>query len=156
MTELSHFLTIGEVAARSGVATSALRFYEEQGLISSERTSGNQRRYRRAVLRRVAVIRAAQAIGVSLREIRSALEKLPDGRTPNKADWASLSRGWRDQLQERIEVLEKLKENLTGCIGCGCLSLRTCWLFNRGDEVASRVDGSFLMGRPEARRPSSK
>ena len=156
MTELSYFLTIGEVAARSGVATSALRFYEEQGLISSERTSGNQRRYRRAVLRRVAVIRAAQAIGVSLREIRSALEKLPDGRTPNKADWASLSRGWRDQLEDRIEVLEKLKENLTGCIGCGCLSLRTCWLFNRDDEVASRVDGSLLMGRPEARRPSSK
>ena len=106
MTELSHFLTIGEVAARSGVATSALRFYEEQGLISSERTSGNQRRYRRAVLRRVAVIRAAQAIGVSLREIRSALDALPDGRTPNKADWASLS---------RIEVLEKL-EGSAGCL----------------------------------------
>ncbi|MCE2448291.1 MAG: redox-sensitive transcriptional activator SoxR [Candidatus Latescibacteria bacterium] len=98
-----------------------MRFYEEQGLIPSERTSGNQRRYRRAVLRRVAVIRAAQAIGVSLREIRSALDALPDGRTPNKADWASLSRGWKDQLEERIEVLEKLKENLTGCIGCGCL-----------------------------------
>ena len=156
MTELSHFLTIGEVAARSGVATSALRFYEEQGLISSERTSGNQRRYRRAVLRRVAVIRAAQAIGVSLREIRSALEKLPDGRTPNKTDWASLSRGWRDQLEERIEVLEKLKEGLTGCIGCGCLSLRSCWLFNQGDEIASRVDGSLLMGKPEARHPSSR
>ena len=156
MTELSHFLTIGEVAARSGVATSALRFYEEQGLISSERTSGNQRRYRRAVLRRVAVIRAAQAIGVSLREIRSALDALPDGRTPNKADWASLSRSWRDQLEERIEMLEKLKENLTGCIGCGCLSLRSCSLFNRNDEIVSRVDGSLLMGRPEARRPSSR
>ena len=112
MTELSQFLTIGEVAARSGVATSALRFYEEQGLIASERTSGNQRRYRRAVLRRVAVIRAAQAIGVSLREIRSALDALPDGRTPNKADWASLSRGWRDQLEERIEMLEEVEREL--------------------------------------------
>ncbi|MDE2703935.1 MAG: MerR family DNA-binding protein, partial [Gemmatimonadota bacterium] len=81
---------------------------------------------------------------------------LPDGRTPNKADWASLSRSWRDQLAERIEVLEKLKENLTGCIGCGCLSLRLCSLFNEGDEIASRVDGSLLMGRPEARHPSSR
>ena len=106
-----------------------------RGLISSERTSGNQRRYRRAVLRRVAVIRAAQAIGVSLGEIRSALDALPDGRTPNKADWASLFAGvGRNQLEERIEMLEKLKENLTGCIGCGCLSLRTCRLFNRDDE----------------------
>ena len=148
MKPSSHTLTIGEVAARSGVATSALRFYEEKGLISSERTSGNQRRYRQAVLRRIAVIRAAQTIGVSLREVRSALEKLPDGRTPNKSDWTRLSRGWRDQLEERIEALEKLKGNLTGCIGCGCLSLRSCSLFNRDDEMASRVDGSSLMGSP--------
>ena len=155
MAELSESLTIGEVAARSGVATSALRFYEEEGLISSERTGGNQRRYPRAVLRRVAVIRAAQRIGVSLREIRTALDGLPSGRTPNKAEWAKLSRGWRDQLQERIEALERLKESLTGCIGCGCLSLRTCKLFNREDEMASRIDGSLLMGKPAARDPSS-
>ena len=155
MAELAESLTIGEVAARSGVATSALRFYEEEGLITSERTRGNQRRYRRAVLRRVAVIRAAQMIGVPLRDIRSALDGLPRGRTPNKAEWARLSRGWRDQLEERIETLEKLKESLTGCIGCGCLSLRSCSLFNRDDEMASRVDGSSLMGRPAPRRPSS-
>ena len=146
MPPLLPTLTIGEVAARSGVATSALRFYEAEGLIASERTGGNQRRYRQAVLRRVAVIRAAQRIGVPLREIRSALDTLPDGRTPNKADWARLSRAWRDQLEERIETLERLKENLTGCIGCGCLSLRSCSLFNRDDEMASRVDGSSLMG----------
>ncbi len=154
MAELPESLTIGEVAARSGVATSALRFYEEEGLISSERTRGNQRRYPRAVLRRVAVIRAAQRVGVSLREIRSALDGLPSGRTPNKAEWARLSRGWRDQLEERIETLERLKQSLTGCIGCGCLSLRSCSLFNREDQMASRVDGSSLMGKP-ARRPSS-
>ena len=155
MAELAETLTIGEVAARSGVATSALRFYEEEGLISSERTGGNQRRYPRAVLRRVAVIRAAQTVGVSLREIRSALDGLPSGRTPNKAEWSRLSRSWRDQLEERIEALEKLKESLTGCIGCGCLSLQTCKLFNRQDEMASRVDGSSLMGKPAAGHPSS-
>ncbi len=155
MAELAESLTIGEVAARSGVATSALRFYEEEGLISSERTRGNQRRYPRAVLRRVAVIRAAQTIGVPLRDIRSALDGLPSGRTPNKAEWARLSRGWRDQLEERIETLERLRQSLTGCIGCGCLSLRSCSLFNRDDEMASRVDGSSLMGRPAPRRPSS-
>ncbi len=155
MAGLSESLTIGEVAARSGVATSALRFYEEEGLISSERTGGNQRRYPRAVLRRVAVIRAAQRIGVSLREIRTALDRLPSGRTPNKAEWAKLSRRWRDQLEERIEALERLKESLTGCIGCGCLSLRSCSLFNREDEMASRVDGSSLMGKPAPRGPSS-
>ena len=155
MPELSESLTIGEVAARSGVATSALRFYEEEGLISSERTRGNQRRYPRAVLRRVAVIRAAQRVGVSLREIRSALDGLPSGRPPNKAEWARLSRGWRDQLEERIETLERLRQSLTGCIGCGCLSLRSCSLFNREDQMASRVDGSSLMGRPAARRPST-
>ena len=152
MAELSESLTIGEAAARSGVAASALRYYEEEGLISSERTGGNQRRYPRAVLRRVAVIRAAQRVGVSLREIRSAMDGLPSGRTPNKAEWAKLSRGWRDRLEERIETLERLKESLTVCIGCGCLSLRTCSLFNREDEMASRVDGSALMGRPAARR----
>ena len=150
MAPLSGTLTIGEVAARSGVATSALRFYEEEGLICSERTSGNQRRYQRPVLRRVAVIRAAQTLGLPLKEIRSALDRLPDGRTPNKEDWASLSRSWRNQLEERIEALEKLKEDLTGCIGCGCLSLRTCSLFNQGDEAVGRVDGSSLMGDPPA------
>ena len=107
------------------------------------------------MLRRVAVIRAAQAVGVSLREIRAALDGLPGGRAPNKAEWAKLSRGWRDQLEERIETLERLKESLTGCIGCGCLSLRTCSLFNREDQMASRIDGSLLMGKPAPRRPSS-
>ena len=97
--------------------------------------------------RGVAVIRAAQTVGVSLREIRSALDGLPSGRTPNKAEWARLSLGWRDQLEERIETLERLRQSLTGCIGCGCLSLRTCKLFNREDQLASRIDASLLMGR---------
>ena len=120
MSALPDELSVGQLAARSGVATSALRFYEEQGLISSARTAGNQRRYPRAVLRRLAVIRAAQALGLPLADIRSALDALPDRRTPTKQDWERLSRSWRSRLEERIAYLERLRDDLPGCIGCGC------------------------------------
>ena len=134
-------LTIGELAARSGVAASALRFYEEKGLISSVRTGGNQRRYERSQLRRVAFVRVAQQLGVSLAEIRNALQDLPEGRTPTKADWAHLSTRWRAQLDERIRMLEKLRDDLTGCIGCGCLSLQACRLYNPEDSLAGAGSG---------------
>jgi MerR family redox-sensitive transcriptional activator SoxR len=130
-------LTIGELAARSGVAPSALRYYERLGLIRARRTSGNQRRYERAELRRVAFIRIAQQVGVSLDEIRTALAELPDSRTPTRADWERLSRRWRRRLEEQIALLERLRDNLTGCIGCGCLSLRTCRLYNPQDQLAA-------------------
>ncbi len=134
-------LTIGELSARSGVATSALRFYEQQGLISSVRTGGNQRRYERSELRRVSFIRIAQQVGVSLERVRAALAELPEGRTPTKADWEKLSRQWRAELEERIGMLERLRDNLTGCIGCGCLSLKSCALYNPGDELAREGTG---------------
>ncbi|HET9758330.1 MAG TPA: redox-sensitive transcriptional activator SoxR [Nocardioidaceae bacterium] len=138
-------LTIGELAERSGVATSALRYYEAQGLIESERTSGNQRRFRRATLRRVAFIRSAQRVGLTLDEISDALATLPEGRTPTKADWARLSKGWRPRLDAQIERLERLRDKLDGCIGCGCLSLRTCALSNPEDEVAPRGPGAVFL-----------
>ncbi len=140
-------LTIGQLAARSGVATSALRFYEDLGLISSARTDGNQRRFDAGQLRRVAVIRVAKELGIPLAEIGDALSALPDGRTPLKADWAHLSRSWRDRLERRIEELERLRDDLTGCIGCGCLSLKTCAILNPGDRASSKGPGPrFLMG----------
>ena len=138
-------LTIGELAERSGVATSALRYYEAQGLIESERTSGNQRRFRRATLRRVAFIRSAQRVGLTLDEISDALATLPEGRTPTKADWARLSKGWRPRLDAQIERLERLRDKLDGCIGCGCLSLRMCALSNPEDEVAPRGPGAVFL-----------
>ena len=146
-------LTIGQLAERSGVATSALRYYESRGLISSERTTGNQRRYRQAMLRRVAFIRSAQRVGLTLEEVEEALSTLPDGRTPTKADWARLSRGWRPRIEEQIERLERLRDKLDGCIGCGCLSLRTCALNNPDDEVAPRGPGAvFLEPGEDGRR----
>src|SRR3954447_2839580 len=117
-------LSIGEVAARSGVAASALRFYEDAGLVQAERSDGGQRRYERDVLRRVAFIRVAQRVGLSLDEVRSALGTLPDERTPTAKDWARLSRAWRPRLDEQIAVLTSLRDQLSSCIGCGCLSLR--------------------------------
>ena len=138
-------LTVGEVAHRSGFATSALRFYEREGLIDSGRTSGGQRRYARSVLRRLAFIRAARNIRLSLDEVRAALETLPGGRTPTKADWARLSRGWRPRIDAQIERLERLRDKLDGCIGCGCLSLRTCALQNADDEVAPRGPGAVYL-----------
>ena len=140
-------LSIGAVAARAGVATSALRFYEDQGLITSERASSGHRQYHADVLRRVAFIQAAQHVGLSLGEIREALATLPDNRTPNRKDWALLSRGWRSRLDEEIHWLERLRDDLDGCIGCGCLSLSVCSLYNPGDRVAVRGAGPrILMG----------
>lgn len=138
-------LTIGELAARSGVAPSGLRFYEQRGLIAATRTDGNQRRYSRGMLRRVAFILAAQHVGASLDEIKSALAALPTDRTPTAADWARLSAGWRGRLDERIADLERLRDKLTSCIGCGCLSLRRCRLFNPDDRVAERGPGPRLL-----------
>ena len=138
-------LTIGQLADRSGVSTSAIRFYESKALLSSERTSGNQRRYERATLRRVAFIRTAQQIGLSLDEIAEAMATLPRGRTPTKADWHRLSRQWRPRLDEQIERIERLRDKLDGCIGCGCLSLRTCALNNPDDQAALRGPGAVYL-----------
>lgn len=135
-------LSIGEVAERAGVAASALRFYEKEGLIAAERTDGNQRRFHRDVLRRVAFIRAAQRVGLTIDDIRDALSSLPEARTPTAADWARLSRGWRPVLDARIGELVRLRDRLDSCIGCGCLSLRTCKLSNPDDWVASQGPGA--------------
>jgi MerR family redox-sensitive transcriptional activator SoxR len=134
-------LTIGELSARSGVATSALRYYEKLGLIRAGRSGGNQRRYERSELRRVAFIRIAAQVGVPLEEIGAALAELPDRRTPTKADWARLSAHWQRRLDERIQLMQRLRDKLTGCIGCGCLSLRTCALSNAGDWLATKGSG---------------
>lgn len=140
-------LTIGEVAERSGVATSALRFYETKGLIQSERTDGNQRRYPRAVLRRVALIRAGQEVGLSLAELAQALDRLPHDKTPTKADWERLSRSWRSRLDGQIAELVALRDELTDCIGCGCLSLKSCAIFNPGDAASNLGTGPrYLLG----------
>ena len=147
MPALPNSLSIGDLADRSGVRTSALRFYESRGLISSQRTSGNQRRYARETLRRVAVIRAAQILGLSLEEIERALSQLPDARTPNRRDWERLSGTWRGLLDDRIEELVALRDKLSGCIGCGCLSLDSCSLFNPDDRAAGRGAGArYLVG----------
>lgn len=134
-------LTIGAVAERTGVAPSALRYYEAEGLISSTRTDGNQRRYHRDVLRRVSFIRVAQRVGLSLEEIHEALASLPESRTPTHEDWARLSAAWRPRLDEQIALIERLRDRLDGCIGCGCLSLSTCRLANPGDRAASYGPG---------------
>jgi len=140
-------LTIGQVSARSGVATSALRFYEEIGLIQSHRTDGNQRRYERSILRTVSVIKAAQEVGLSLKEIASALDALPEGRTPTKKDWSRLATRWRSDLDDRIAELMALRDDLGDCIGCGCLSLRSCALFNPGDRVSAAGTGArYIVG----------
>ncbi|MGA8988034.1 redox-sensitive transcriptional activator SoxR [Aeromicrobium sp.] len=138
-------LTIGQLARRSGVATSAIRFYESKGLVDSERTSGNQRRYPKATLRRIAFIRTAQRVGLSLEEIGAALSTLPDKRAPTKADWHRLSTTWRPRLDEQIRRIELLRERLDGCIGCGCLSLRSCTLVNPGDQLAADGPGAVRL-----------
>jgi MerR family transcriptional regulator, redox-sensitive transcriptional activator SoxR len=134
-------LTIGALSERTGVAHSALRFYEAEGLIHAARTDGGQRRYPRDVLRRVSFIRIAQQVGLSLDEIRTALSSLPAKRTPNQKDWERLSSSWRPRLDEQIAMLERLRDRLTGCIGCGCLSMQACRLLNPGDEAGERGPG---------------
>jgi MerR family redox-sensitive transcriptional activator SoxR len=143
--EKIHELTVGQLSARSGAAVSALHFYESKGLISSRRTSGNQRRYTRDTLRRVAFVRAAQRVGIPLATIRDALAELPEERTPTHEDWARLSEAWRSELDERIKQLNRLRDHLTDCIGCGCLSLDTCVLSNPDDVFGERLTGSRLM-----------
>jgi MerR family redox-sensitive transcriptional activator SoxR len=134
-------LTIGALSERTGVAHSALRFYEAEGLIHATRSAGGQRRYPRDILRRVSFIRIAQQVGLSLDEIRTALSSLPENRTPNKKDWQRLSTSWRPRLDAQIAMLERLRDRLSGCIGCGCLSLRLCQLVNPDDEAAERGPG---------------
>jgi MerR family transcriptional regulator, redox-sensitive transcriptional activator SoxR len=141
-------LTIGEVAERSGFATSALRYYERAGLITATRTSGQQRRYERSVLRRLAFIRAARNIGLGLEEVHEALNRLPAARTPTKADWTRMSRAWRSRLDEQIDALERLRDGLDSCIGCGCLSLQRCKLSNPGDIAATAGPGAVFLPKP--------
>ena len=141
MTEPTDLLTISQLANRAGVSTSALRFYEERNLIFSSRTAGNQRRYERAMLRRLGVILAAQAVGLSLRMIKESLDTLPSGRTPTQKDWERLSGDWKHELENRIGELERLRDKLTSCIGCGCLSLEVCQLLNPEDKVGQKGPG---------------
>lgn len=138
-------LTIGQLSARSGLASSALRYYEELGLVESVRTTGNQRRYTQATLRRVAFVRSAQRVGLTLDEVAEALATLPSGRTPTRSDWTRLSRSWRPRIEAQIERLERLRDKLDSCIGCGCLSLRTCALNNPGDQAAPRGPGAVYL-----------
>ncbi|HEY9267260.1 MAG TPA: redox-sensitive transcriptional activator SoxR [Mycobacterium sp.] len=143
--DMAHELTPGEMSVRSGVAVSALHFYEREGLIASRRTTGNQRRYSRDTLRRVAFIRMSQRLGIPLSRIRDALSTLPSDRVPTSKDWARLSAGWRQDLDDRIVHLQRLRDNLTGCIGCGCLSLKVCALANPGDALAGQGPGAVRL-----------
>lgn len=146
-------LSIGEAAKRCGVATSTLRFYEAEKLIQSSRGPGNQRRFHRSMLRRISLIKVAQTLGLSLKEISAALDTLPDKRTPTKRDWERLSRHWRDQLDQRIASLQSMREQLSGCIGCGCLSLKNCALYNPADIAAKQgVGPRFLLGDEPVKR----
>lgn len=147
MGALPEWLSVGEVAERSGVAASAVRFYENRGLIAAERTAGNQRRFHRSVLRRVAVIRAGQAVGLSLEAIGVALDSLPSSRTPTAKDWERIAASWRGDLDRHIESLVRLRDDLNGCIGCGCLSLDGCALLNADDRASIRGPGArYLLG----------
>jgi MerR family redox-sensitive transcriptional activator SoxR len=149
MQAMVHQLTIGQLAERSGVAPSAIRFYESRGLVDSTRTTGNQRRYPQSTLRRVAFIRAAQRVGLSLDEIAEALATLPDERTPTKSDWHRLSKEWRPRIAEQIRRLELLRDRLDSCIGCGCLSLRSCSLMNPGDTIGEHGGHGAVLLEPE-------
>lgn len=143
----NNLIPIGDLARRSGVAASALRFYEDQGLLHSQRNDAGRRQFARGDLRRVAFIRAAQAVGLTLDQIREALSSLPDGRTPTQKDWVRLSSAWRPLLDQRIADLTRLRDQLSSCIGCGCLSLTQCALYNPGDVAARRGAGArYLLG----------
>ncbi len=157
-TTFASWVLIGEFSKRSGVAASALRFYETQGLLTSHRNTSGRRQFARSDLRRVAFIRAAQAVGLSLEQIRAGLLSLPDGRTPNQEDWAQLSAAWRPLLDQRIADMTRLRDQLTSCIGCGCLSLTKCALYNPGDVAARKGQGArYLMGdRPPGRKQSPR
>ena len=139
--------SVGGVAARCGVNVSALHFYEKKGLIRSWRSVGNQRRYKSDVLRRISVIKAAQKMGISLEEIKQAFTTLPESRTPTAKDWESLSTRWRESLNARIEYLQRLRDSLSGCIGCGCLSLKVCPIYNEGDRCGKEGSGPVILDR---------
>jgi MerR family redox-sensitive transcriptional activator SoxR len=139
--------TVGKVAKRCGVRVSTLHFYEDKGLIKSSRNAGNQRRYRTDVIRRVSVIKAAQKMGISLASIRKAFASLPDERTPTQGDWQKLSRSWRTELNDRIAYLERLRDSLTGCIGCGCLSMKNCPIYNADDKLGKNTSGPVILER---------
>ncbi|MXN76589.1 redox-sensitive transcriptional activator SoxR [Burkholderia sp. 4701] len=146
-------LSVGEVAQRSGVAVSSIHFYEAKGLIHGWRSDGNQRRYARDVLRRIAIIKVAQRAGIPLDTIKAALDGLPSGKAPSAADWRRLSTGWRDLLNERIRKLTQLRDQMDGCIGCGCLSMKDCPLRNPGDQLSERGPGAVLLeGAPVRKR----
>ena len=145
-------LAVSEVARRSGFAASALRYYESQGLIHATRSAGGQRRFRRSTLRRLAFIRAASNVGLSLDEIRAELDRLPQGRTPTKADWQRISRHWRSRLDEQMAALQKLRDGLDSCIGCGCLSLKRCGISNPHDLAAASDDAPGAAYLPAALR----
>lgn len=140
-------LTVGFVAKRCGIKVSTLHFYEQKGLIRSWRNQGNQRRYKRDVLRRIALIKAAQKVGITLDNVKQTLQSLPNERTPNKSDWAMLSTAWQKELTARIQYLEKLKDSLTGCIGCGCLSMDNCPIYNPDDVLNQEGEGAVLLER---------
>ena len=140
-------LSVGDVAKRSGVSVSTLHFYEDKGLIHAVRNSGNQRRYKKDVLRRIAVIKAAQKVGISLNNIKQAMSFLPTNHAPNKKDWQKLSKQWNHELNHKIKQLEALRDNLSSCIGCGCLSLKACPLYNPGDELGQEDSGAVLLDR---------
>jgi MerR family redox-sensitive transcriptional activator SoxR len=142
---VAHELTIGELSTRSGISASALRFYERQGLIEARRTEGNQRRYPAVTLRRAALIQAGKSAGIPLERIGAALGTLPAGKQPTKRDWERLSRSWRNELDQRIATLQAIRGRLTTCIGCGCLSLKTCGLLNPGDEAAAAGPGAHYL-----------
>lgn len=139
--------TVGKVAKRCGVRVSTLHFYEDKGLIKSSRNAGNQRRYRADVIRRVSVIKAAQKMGISLASIREAFASLPHERTPTQGDWQKLSRSWRAELNDRIAYLERLRDSLTGCIGCGCLSMKNCPIYNADDKLGKNSSGPVILER---------
>lgn len=147
MSQKNFHLSVGDVARRSGLAVSAIHFYERKGLISAERTGGNQRRYGRDVLRRLALIRAAQEVGLPLSEVAEALQALPAGRTPTPEDWRLIATGWADKLDARIRILQRLRSELDGCIGCGCLSLQRCQLVNPADALAEEGTGAVGLAR---------
>ena len=139
--------SVGKIAKRCGVKVSTLHFYEQKGLIRSWRNAGNQRRYKADVMRRIAVIKAAQKIGISLESIKSALATLPDNRTPSVQDWQKLSSNWQQELNQKIEYMQRLRDSLTGCIGCGCLSMKKCPMYNLDDHLAAEGAGAIILNR---------
>ncbi|WP_371818220.1 redox-sensitive transcriptional activator SoxR [Pseudarthrobacter sp. C4D7] len=155
MPQPSHdtLMTVGQIASRAGISVPTLRYYEERGLVHSERAAGNQRRYKRLTLRRLAVIAAGQRVGLSLEEVKAALDDLPVGRAPSQADWTAMSRQWAGLVAQRIRELKVLETSLEGCIGCGCLSVERCSLMNAGDAAAGEGSGSRWLRR--ARREAA-